>query len=253
MWSTKKVIRFFHLLAISKTDVPWVAYYNASSKSVNAASYTNGGWQKQVYRTGWQCDNTFCVSMALNDQGNSIRCLSQPEYLEISHIENDKWTSATVDPTPGSGMYCSLALYPNGSPAISYFDKSSRHLKYAYTNGAAWQFMDVDLRRDIGKYNSLAFGPDGAANISYFDEENDDLIYSRMVDSPMGYPELVDSFENVGTFTSLAFDPVETPQSPIIIFKGKYLRFAVKVGNLWTIQTVDSEIGTGKYTSLKYP
>jgi len=69
----------------------------------------------------------------------------------------------------------------------------------------------------------------------------------------MGYPELVDSFENVGTFTSLAFDPSGKPLNHLLYIKGKYLRFAVKVGNLWTIQTVDSEIGTGKYTSLKYP
>ena len=113
--------------------------------------------------------------------------------------------------------------------------------------------MDVDLRRDNGKYDSLAIGPDGTANISYFDKEHDDLIYDRMAGSQWVYPELVDSFENVGTFTALAFDPTGKPSITYYYIKGKYLRFAVKAGGVWSVQTVDAESGTGKYSSLRFP
>jgi len=138
MWSTKKVdTGSFTSLAISKTDVPWVAYYNASSQSVKCSQLYQWGWQKQVIEQVGSADNTFCVSMALNDQGIHSLLIAARISLKLATSKNDKWTSATLTQPLGAVCTARWPYNPNGSPAISYFDKSSRHLKYAYTNGAA--------------------------------------------------------------------------------------------------------------------
>jgi hypothetical protein len=76
------------------------------------------------------------------------------------------------------GLYTSIAMLPDGNPAISYYDKTNGDLKYAWYDGASWNLTVVDagvgFDADVGRYTSVTLDATGAPGIAYFAASVDD-------------------------------------------------------------------------------
>ena len=90
------------------------------------------------------------------------------------------WNISTVDSGVIVGQHTSLAFGPDGQPAISYYDGTNGHLKFARYNGSSWlPAKVVNSDGDAGVFTSLAFGPDGQPAIFYQDYANHTLKFAR--------------------------------------------------------------------------
>lgn len=152
----------------------------------------------------------------------------------------------------------SLAILPSGHPAIAYYEESDRDLKYAWYNGSTWHTEIIDSNGTVGWYASLAILPSGHPAISYYLDYDSagghykDLKYA-WYDGSDWHTTTVDSYRDVGKFTSLAILPSGQPA----ISYSKYLdghidelKYAWYDGDAWQITTVDSPGNVGSYTSL---
>ncbi len=96
-------------------------------------------------------------------------------------------TISTVDLSPGTGEYSSLAIGNDGNPVISYYDFINKDLKVVKCNDWACSGNDetitvVDATNDVGRSTSIAIGNDGYPVISYQDSTNDALKVAKCND-----------------------------------------------------------------------
>ena len=112
--------------------------------------------------------------------------------------EDNQWHNVVVD-TGNVGTYPSLAILPNGQPAITYtkYDPDNLcttewdrwnvpdSLKYAWHTGndfeQGWLVETVDTVGDVGLQSSLAILPSGFPAVSYYDQLNKCLKYAVRV------------------------------------------------------------------------
>jgi hypothetical protein len=80
------------------------------------------------------------------------------------------------DPGPDVGMYTSIAVAPDGTPMVSYFDRDTASLKLAQKIGGTWQTHIVDQGTGkladtgalVGMYTSITLrSDDGRPGIAY--------------------------------------------------------------------------------------
>jgi methionine-rich copper-binding protein CopC len=118
-------------------------------------------------------------------------------------------------------------------------------LKYSYKSGSKWYNETVDTG-NVGRYSSITLDSAGNPFISYVDSTNHNLKLAFRY-SGSWYKEVIGT--GGGSTTSIALDKNNTPH--ISYSDGFKLLYAVKIGSVWSIQTVDSA-GTyiGEYNSL---
>ncbi len=170
---------------------------------------------------------------------------------------NRPWLSTTVDPSGNNvGSSSSLAIGPDGHPAISYVDPTQLSLKIARFNGSTWLIETLDTAASLGIFDtSLAFGPDGHPAISYFDYNLQELRIVRFDGISWSTPIVVDTFGSVGFANSLAFDPDGQPAISYGYNNGsgdEGLKFARFDGTVWNIVIVDSSGGFVLASSLAF-
>ena len=101
--------------------------------------------------------------------------------LKPKHDEKYSWKIADVDSEGDLGVYSSLAFSSSGHPAISYYDRTNKDLKYALFDGKNWKKQTIDSEGDVGTHISLAFSPSGHPAISYYDYKSKDLKFAHRV------------------------------------------------------------------------
>jgi hypothetical protein len=64
-----------------------------------------------------------------------------------------------TEPGDDVGLWTSIAIDDAGNPAVAYYDRTNRALKFARSKGDAWEISTVELktRSDIGRYAKLVF------------------------------------------------------------------------------------------------
>ena len=171
-------VGYFTSLAFDASGNPAISYYNWTKHDLKLAYDRNG-------------DGTYSIGD------------------EIVTVESDGWV----------GRYTSLAF--GVGPAISYFDLGNSALKLAYDRNNDGDFSDaneivtVDNSGYVGMYTSLAFDAPGNPAISYLDVDNYDLKFANDYDGSGDFEAdeiiVVDSDNDVGIYTSLAFDASGKP------------------------------------------
>jgi hypothetical protein len=166
------------------------------------------------------------------------------------------WQITTVDGLLGDvGRYASMAVLPNGQPAISYFDATSQALRYAEYDGANWNVYTVATgvgTTDV--YNSLAV-VGGEPAITYYQYGATSgtriLKYAYRTGGPGGpwTIETVDANPLSGAYNSLAVDPGGNPAVSYLDRANFRLRYAIRLAGSWSATTVDPNSVQG-FTSL---
>ena len=165
--------------------------------------------------------------------------------------EQYTWKIGTIDNGGVVDTSPSLAFSRSGQPAISYYDGSSRALRYASFDGFNWITETIAREGDVGDSTSLAFTPSGQPAISYYDLTNKDLKYASF-DGRKWTSQTVDSEGRVGWFNSLSFSPSGHPAISYHQYPNE-LKYASFNGRKWTTEAIDSEGGSpAANTSLKH-
>jgi hypothetical protein len=93
-----------------------------------------------------------------------------PEDPEVdgSKFDTSSFRGGQIEPGEDVGLWSSIAIDDDGNPAVAYFDRTNKQLKYASMDDGDWVIDVVDQVDDgiVGRYAKLWF-EDGEANIAY--------------------------------------------------------------------------------------
>lgn len=176
---------------------------------------------------------------------------------EIEFVDN-----AGPGGSTGFAVYNSLDFDAGDLPHISYYDHTSKDLKYATRDaGGNWTVEYVDAVGKVGKDTSV--DASGAVSISYYDESNGDLKFAQRVGGAWTIT-VVDNgggssykWNDTGEYTSLEIDDGGIAHIAYYNDSSGDLRYAVQVGSggncgsgAWQCTTVDGTDDVGQYASL---
>jgi len=143
------------------------------------------------------------------------------------------WHDAVVDTVSSGESGCSLVLDSRDREYISYGS-----LKFGFFDGASWRTETVATPAE-GLWSSLALDPvSGDPMVAYYDPGARALFLANRSNGVWSR-EVVDSSGDTGWMPSLAVDAEGKPHIAYFDVTGR-VDYAVRSGNLWTIQNIDS-------------
>jgi len=168
------------------------------------------------------------------------------------------WRTYVLDAAGDVGSFSSLRFNAN-VPSIAYFDATNGDLKFARWTAGGWSIETVDAPGTVGQHCSLAFDVLGLPGIAYYDATNRTLKFAKR--SSLTGPWTIETVPDpeapgVGEFCSLAFEGNLGPRISYYGAANAHLRFALKSGSVWSVETADDDGGAvghdvGRYTSIR--
>ncbi|MGD8451108.1 MAG: hypothetical protein PVJ57_04765 [Phycisphaerae bacterium] len=248
-------------LALQPSGYPAISYADGKFQTLKYAWFDGKAWQTATAVN----DETpvAYTSLAFVNGEPAISYYEPFDGLGYAWFVDGEWQSTIVHSAvevESAGLYSSLAVLPDGNPAISYMysiyegkSLTDADLMYAWFDGTQWQRTTVDTggaEVNVGEFTSLAVLPSGYPAISYVDATNHTLKYA-WYNGSLWHSAVVDSSALVTGFTSLAIVGGEPAISYGIGSPTPEVRYAEFAGGEWHIATVDSGDGQlGSCTSL---
>jgi hypothetical protein len=245
-------------LAFDASGNPAISYYDATNSSLKYASFNGTSWDITTVDSAG--DVGWYTSLAFDAAGNptiSYYDFTVPSHgnLRYASFNGISWDITTIDYSGNNvGLYTALAFDSSGHPSISYFDDTSKDLRFARLDGNNWVTEAAHRIGDVGAHTFLAFDASGRPAISYYDATNSVLKYVNFNGTSWEITT-VDSAGSVGWYTSLAFDASGRPAISYYDFttpSNGNLRYANFNGTSWDVITVDIAEDVGLHTSLAF-
>jgi hypothetical protein len=179
---------------------------------------------------------------------------------------NDHGTASTVetvDASPETGQYLSLALDRNtGALHVAYYDALNGDLKYARRDtSGVWSMKTIDSKNTVGLYPSIVLGDFNQPRISYYAKTTGDLKFAGTSDlgGTNWETSVIASANDVGRYSSIAVTPnggfgfrLAVAYEDTTLGHFMYAEPA-SAGGLWAATTVDSSTqGGGGNISLVF-
>ncbi len=163
-------------------------YYNSAKSEIRHASATNflttAGWKKEAVQSGVSAGS---LSAAYDTDTNTIGVAwydqnAKKLMLIEKNLTASSWGSPQAVDTPTDAT-CSLAYGPAAGvlpgPGISYYDSTTRQLRFAWREGGTWYHVTVDSN-GAGTSSSLAYGQGGYPHIAYRHDGQNSLKYAYL-------------------------------------------------------------------------
>lgn len=240
-------------IALDGDGYPHIGYYDATNKNPKHAWKDTQGWHTEpIHPLG---GGGTCTSIAVDKNTGLVQacfCLgdtSAVPYYNFMYAYRDgappyNWTAGVIDSTFAVVRWCSLALGPQGTPHVSYYDSLSGNLKYAVRTQGDWNTITVDSDGDVGLYTSIAVDKDGMPHISYYDATNNALKYA--VGTGSGWN--IETVRTVsGKWSSICIDD---DGRPIIVYQMVVLadvRCAKRMSTGWHSKHIELDGTVGSY------
>ena len=165
------------------------------------------------------------------------------EYYELSGSD---WTVTAVGSGPIDYEFnVSLAVTPDGQPALTYYDDPNADLVFASFDGSAWSLETVASEGDVGKFSSLRFDAQGRPHISFFEDSggsSGSVLYA-VRDGDAWSVEEVGTLDNVALGmvgarrnSSLALDAAGVPH--VAFSDESVVRYATRTDDGWEVQDI---------------
>lgn len=190
----------------------------------------------------------FSTHLTLDSEGRPHICYT-PRMLKYAHWDGKQWRIQRVELTGTIEFTCSVAVASDGTPHLAWYQtrlgggENFYHLKYAVLKNDAWLARTVDFDGEAGKWSSLVLDDAGLPTLAYsrfpssilkLAEWNGKEWKTSVIDS--------DGLDHVeggrGMGNSMARDAQGTLY--VSYYHNEALRFAVRRGDHWAVQTVDS-------------
>lgn len=166
--------------------------------------------------------------------------------------ETSRWTIQTVDDMDYTGAGVSLALGPDGSSHMSFYNTENDTLCYAVRTWNSWEVETVDdfrLEQDESYYSSIKIDTQGGIHIAYTSYSALSLRYAYSEGDDWTV-EIVDGGYKSGSYPSMALDSTDMPHISYFDKQRSDLKYARKNSTGWHVEMVDGDDTVGKCTSI---
>jgi hypothetical protein len=181
----------FCSLALDSADLPHISYLDYGLGRIKYAHWNGSSWQTKTLLIHAK-NISFYTSIGLDSEDHPR--ISYYEYWGASedytlHLRSVAWNGVnwevqTIDTTPGSGKFNSLAFDSKGNPRVAYANVKSENqsLRYARWNGRSW---DIDVlegaREPFSTFSvSLTLDKNDNPHIAYTDVVNGLVKYATL-------------------------------------------------------------------------
>ena len=182
-WSSEHLIDGYFYgpigLAYGSDGEPRVAYHDHQDVSfdeekgdLTVAVRGDGQWTIEaipdVGHDGWDSTIAIGADGVVRAAGIDPQQFGRTEGVEYFELTGAGWQVTEIGSGPVAYEFnVSLAVDPEGDPALTYYDSTAGELRYAARSDGTWSIETVDADGDVGRYSSLAFDASGAPHISY--------------------------------------------------------------------------------------
>ncbi|GEM_PF-3649069 len=277
-------------IAITSTNIPAIAYIDQSNSRLKYAirdggaggGCANSNWSCETVNTAGIVGNSRIVSLAFNASnqagigyGSISFALRDAGALGGGCLDSD-WSCENF--AAGSVYWISLVFRSDSIPAMTYYDSGSADLRFIIRDGgtfgggcpdADWSCEVVETTNEVGAEPSIKFDNANRAAIAYRYATSSDLKYTLRVGAGGGSGcadtdwtcTTIDSTGNVGTMSSLAFQPTTNFAAIAYYDSGaQNLKFAINDGGAgagcatvsWSCESVDTPNDVGQWPGLAF-
>lgn len=196
--------------------------------------------------------------MLFSAEDGMIHVIEESEFVDSESFStsgrngsDDLWDLTTVDSSADVGEYSSIVIDSNDDAHISYFDASSKDLKYATDASGQWTAYTIDSGGDVGYGSSIALDSNDALHISYDDSTNGDLKYATNVNGTWEI-STIESQGNVGAYSSIGVNSYDKVHISYYDATNGDLRHATNQysNGEWSLASVATSGNVGHHTSL---
>ncbi len=176
-------------------------------------------------------------SLELDASENPVTAYGM-DHLYYARYDGSGWITETVDESPATGGFASLALDTAFNPHISYQDGMTSDLKYAHKTGSTWFLETLDTNASAGYFTSITVDAGSYPHIAYGNNQVGALgLYYVYADGSGWHYETATSGHAVFD-VSLKLDSDNRPHISYYDAASNDLKYAFRDG-IWQTETVD--------------
>lgn len=260
-WYTTVVDRTggFCALVLDSHQRPHISYLGYGG-GLAYARWDGASWQKEKIPIPARTIG-FYTSIALDQNDYPIISFYEADNAEGERLarlrtvvwNGNFWALRTVDNTPGSGKFNSIAVDSKGHPQIAYADlnNESGSVRYARWDGEAWKTEVMEgagssssFREDQGIQEcesiSMVLGKDDTPHITYTDASRLLVKYATKIDGHWKI-EVVDSLGKVAypDRNGIGLDDEGRPYISYYDVWSGILKLAHRKGSKWVTEVVE--------------
>ena len=224
------------------------------------------GWQVAAAEDdghdGWDSTIAIGADGVVRAAGIDPSQFDGTDGVEYYELRDGAWTVTAIGSGPIKYEFnVSLAVGPDGLPALSYYDDIAGDLIFASFDGGSWNLETVASEGDVGKFSSLQFDAQGRPHISFFEEQTSSSGRVRYAvrDGDTW------TIEEIGTLANVALGPVGARRNsslaldalgvPHVAFSDRsVIRYATRTDAGWQVDeiaTADGGVPLGQLVSLE--
>lgn len=228
-------------VTLKRNGLPVVVFIAEGNRELKVARQEGLAWENKKIVSAQPAHLLMDCHVTLDRAGKELILLQDDESLSALLWMGEKWAMGRIDGRIRVGGYVSLALRPDGSPVMGYYDYSRKEIHLA-SRGASgeWSVQPVEPG---GQYLSMVLDQGGNPCMTYVDHSGRELKFARF-SAGRWQVETVDRFKDTGRSPSLVLDRRGVPHVSYRDGLTGTLKHAFKQGSKWHRKKV---AGLGEY------
>jgi hypothetical protein len=221
-----------------------LVYLGGAAQLVYAKNPPGGNWERYNSEDG--CYDS--SSLAVDNNGNPHIVYYRFGLLNYTYWNNGDWTTITLENLSGilaEKEISKIELDTSNNPHIITHDVSNERMKYFHWNGANWSLEIIDCPSCLRCSPDLCIDSYGSPHIIFVDERNASLTHIEKSGNEWR-AETIDT----NVFNSFPAMAIDRNNVVYVAYYANALKFAKKVRDSWSTETIDSSERAGSSPSI---